>query len=628
MSSIPPPADQASPPLEGSGRLRGGRIDYVQMMIRAERDEEMIALAARCILQEFDLYYVESRGIPARAKAAFERGDPAESLQLSRRRLSIYSESFRELTAQLERVFSQLSNDEHLWQKVEQQYYPLIAGRYEEDLAIAFIHSVRRMIFRDEWRPVDYSFGRAARSRSTVHTYIHRDFPGGARLKASTVAEILALPGFSVPFRDLAGDCERVARRVNEELGFDGRDPEVIRVVQIIDAGFYRNRGAYLVGRIVLRERSLRPLVLSLENDAVGGGGIFVDAVLTGEADCHNIFSSTLANFHVTDPHYHELAAFLHDIMPRRALGLHYTTIGFNHVGKVAVMGELRAELTGRGERLDTAVGARGSVAIGFSAPSSDYVLKVVRDTPTDQYKWGRFDGIDSVLAKYRRVHEINRTGSMLDNMIFTNITLQRAWFAPELCAELLADAGKTVSALDSPGQEPRLLFKHLIVQPKMIPLPVFLETATPAQADLAVIGLGDCIKNNAAANIFNKDLDGRNYGVSRYLKVYLFDYDALEVFTEVKIRTNLDREEGEEDIPDWFFEEGVVFLPEEIESGLRLTDRRQRRLFRQVHGDLATPRYWEALQEALRRGRVPRISLFPEARRLAPPDRDGQPTA
>ena len=46
----------------------------------------------------------------------------------------------------------------------------------------------------------------------------------------------------------------------------------------------------------------------------------------------------------------------------------------------------------------------------------------------------------------------------------------------------------------------------------------------------------------------------------------------------------------GEEDLPDWYYEDGVVFLPEEIESGLRIPSRSLRRLFRDVHGDLLTP--------------------------------------
>src|SRR3546814_7408177 len=110
----------------------------------------MIALAARCILQEFDAYNVESRQIPTLAKKAFEDCDPGESRLLSLRRLSIYSESIRDLAAQLKRVYPLLAEDEHLWQKVEKRYLPFIRGRYEEDFAMAYIHSARRMIYRSE----------------------------------------------------------------------------------------------------------------------------------------------------------------------------------------------------------------------------------------------------------------------------------------------------------------------------------------------------------------------------------------------------------------------------------------------------------------------------------------------
>src|SRR5438045_9610618 len=101
------------------------------------------------------------------------------------------------------------------------------------------------------------------------------------------------------------------------------------------------------------------------------------------------------------------------------------------------------------------------------------------------------------------------------------------------------------------------------------------------------MINLGFCIRNNAAANVFNKDFDIRNYGVSRYLKVYLYDYDAVETLTDVKVRTNRDRCDGEEDVPSWFFEPGVTFLPEEIEAGLRGRNRQLRRVVRAADEDL-----------------------------------------
>jgi len=597
-----------SDPLSWRQLPRDEAPDYVAAIRLTADAAEAATLAARYIFDEFIAYYLESRQIPSRAKEAFERRDPGQSLLLSRRRLSIYSESIRDVAAGIKDAFPRAIEDEEIWRRIEAIYLPLIQGRYEEDLGIAYLHSVHRIVYQDEWKPVDYSFGEPA-ATAEGPAKVYRDFPGGARVLPATILDILKAPDFTVPFQDLEGDAALAAARVNRNLGFDGSDPEAIRAIQVIDAGFYRNRGAYLVGRIVRKDWTVTPLILSLDNHT---RGIFVDAVLTSEADTHNIFSSTLANFHVTDRHYHELAVFLHSIMPQRPLGLHYSTIGFNHVGKVAVMDELRDELNRHDEVFDLAPGFPGTVAIGFTAPSSRYVLKVIRNEPTEQYKWGAFEGIESVLHKYRRVHEINRTGSMLDNIIYYNVKLDRDWFAEDLLRDLLGHADETVSA-----QEDYLVFRHLIVQPKMIPLPIFLETAAPEDAETAVVNLGHCIRNNAAANIFNKDLDGRNYGVSRFLKVYLFDYDALEPFTDVKVRTNTDRVDGEEEIPEWFFEDGVIFLPEEIEAGLRIDDRNLRRRFREAHGDLLTTDYWEGVQRALLQGRVPRLRVYPEETRL-----------
>jgi isocitrate dehydrogenase kinase/phosphatase len=298
--------------------------------------------------------------------------------------------------------------------------------------------------------------------------------------------------------------------------------------------------------------------------------------------------------------------------MPQRPLGLHYSTIGYNHLGKLAVMSELKAELVDDNQTLQTAVGFRGTVAIGFSAPHSAYNLKIIRDQPTADYKWGEFEGIESVLKKYNRVHEINRTGSMLDNIIYYDVRLDKDWFDEELLEELVREAGETVS-LQGDG----VICKHLIVQRRMTPLPVFWETASPEDAETAIINLGYCIKNNAAANIFNKDLDARNYGVSEFLKVYLFDYDALESFLDVKIYERNDGIDGDEEIPEWFYEDGIVFLPEEVGVGLRIPNARLRGVFRNTHGDMLTTRYWRQLQDELRQNEVPSVRIYPESQQL-----------
>ena len=582
------------------------QAQFAFRMIGASRREDRIRITADWILSQYEQFYREFLEVPYRAREAFEQQNHGISIWLSRHRLSLYSDYIHRMGAYLKAIQPNISTDANFLNQLETQFWRVVEGRYEADVANAFMHSIRRMVYRDEWKPVEYSFWDAREKSDQYPRELLRQYEVSNQPGAELIREILQLPGFSVPYRDIAGDSEAITRRIDRLASRRGSS---IVNLEMIDAGFFRNRGAYLVGKIRFADASSAPLIIALLNSAQG---IFCDAVIIDEHLAHNLFSSTLANFHVTTTYYHELCAYLHSLMPHRALGLNYSTIGYNHVGKVAVIRELKQEVASSGEVLDNAVGEPGTVAIGFAGAHSAYNLKVIRNHPTEGYKWGKFNGIDSVKEKYSRVHEINRTGSMLDNIIYFNIALEQTLFSQRLLDELLVAASDTVTL-----QNDNVVFKYLIVQPRMTPLPVFLENVGEREVRIVIDSLGDCIKNNAAANIFNKDLDARNYGVSHFLKVYLFDYDALEVFVDVKIRSNLDRFDGEEDIPDWYFEDGVIFLPEEIEAGLCIRKREQRQIFRELHGDLLTPDYWDSLQSELRHDLVPAIKVYPETCRL-----------
>ena len=571
--------------------------------------DQNIQSAATWLYAEYSLFYQEFLKILDLAKRAFEERDFASSLRLSSRRLSLYSISITDVSYRLKQEFPTIHNNIDLWWKVETYYHDLIHGEYSEDIARAYLHSLRRLIYQGEWRSADYSFAERVSESDMLAPQIVKSIELDGCLLNQAVLEILKIPDFTRSYADIDSDGERIVTRVAENLSRPPRNTQRLVRVEMINAGFYRNRGAYLVGRLVFETGKLAPLIIALLNDE---SGIYVDAVLTSETYAHNIFSSTLANFHVTSNYYHEVSAILKSIMPRRPLGLHYSTIGYNHLGKVAVMRELESELVGTGMVLETAVGSKGTVAMGFASQNSAYSLKVIRDRPTRQYKWGEFEGVESVIKKYTRVHEINRTGSMLDSIIYYNVRLDRHWFSAALLEELLKNASMSVSLH---GDD--VIFKYLIVQIKMTPLTVYLENASEKQAETVIVNLGYCIKNNAAANIFNKDLDARNYGVSAFSMVYLFDYDALEELKDVKIRTNLDREEGVEDIPDWYFEDGVVFLPEELISGLCISQRRLRDLFAKRHANLLTTDYWNEIQQDLLAGIVPRVSVYPDSERV-----------
>jgi isocitrate dehydrogenase kinase/phosphatase len=575
-------------------------------MIGASQRTERIRITAEWVTTQFEQFYDEFLEVPRQAKTAFEQQNHGTSIWLSRHRLSLYSSYIHRMGAYLKAIQPNISFDVEFLNDLENLFRQMVGSRYEADVAYAFMHSIRRMVYRDEWKPVEYTFWESSESTQKFPVELLRHYDVADEIEAALIEEILQLPGFSVAYANLPGDARLIAARISR---FVRRKQAEVVQVEMIDAGFYRNRGAYLVGRIRFADGGWTPLIIALLNDE---RGVYCDAVILDEHLAHNLFSSTLANFHVTTRYYHELSAYLHSLLPHRALGLHYSTIGYNHLGKVAVIHELKQELVDSGGVLDSAIGEAGTVAIGFAGPQSAYNLKVIRNHPTSGYKWGEFDGIDSVKEKYSRVHEINRTGSMLDNIIYFNIALESNLFASALLDDLLSEASDTVSV-----QGENVVFKYLIVQPRMTPLPVFLANAGEREVRVVIESLGDCIKNNTAANIFNKDLDARNYGVSHFLKVYLFDYDALEDLIDVKIRSNADRFDGEEDIPDWYFEDGVIFLPEEIESGLCIREREHRQIFRELHGDLMTPAYWEKLQHELSLNQVPAIKVYPDTCKL-----------
>jgi len=590
--------------------LRIERIAYAGLaeIEAAPSDTAKAAVFAGIIVEMFNHYYIRSRRIPWLAKEAFETRNWPRALELSHERIAIFGASIGQAVPLLKLVVQENDRIGGFWNTVEERYRGLVRHRYEADLALAYLNSVRRHVYENSWLPVAYDRGDVS-PRQGRPAFLSRIEAAGA-VTPEIVRQILSVPGIGAPWRDIGDDAALVAARINDELGL--ADGAGIAGIDVVEAGFYRNRGAYIVGGIDLGGKTV-PLSLALLHSEAG---VYVDAVILRETTLRHVFSSTLANFHVTVTEYHELVDYLYSLMPARPRGMHYSTVGYNHVGKLAVMEQITEGLERPGEALDHAPGPPGSVAIGFTSPATQYVLKVIRDEPTENYKWDRFDGVAAVLDKYRRVHGINRSGSMLDNINYINLSLPRSMFGEALLEDLMEAASETVSLYRD-----EVFFAHLVVQRKLIPIPLYLEDCSPEAAEMAVIRLGQCIRNNAASNVFNKDLDGRNYGVSTLGFVYLFDYDAVETLTEIKVRTNLDRVDGEEDVPDWFFEEGPIFLPEELEAHLRLPDRDLRRLFREAHGELLTVDYWTRMQRLSNEGKVPRVRTYPRSTQLRLPE-------
>ena len=184
-------------------------------MVGASRREDRIRITADWILAQYEQFYREFLEVPYRAREAFEQQNHGVSIWLSRHRLSLYSNYIHRMGAYLKAIQPNISTDANFLNQLESQFWGVVEGRYEADVAYAFMHSIRRMVYRDQWKPVEYSFWDAREESDEYPPELLRHYRVDEQPGADLIREILQLPGFSVPFRDITGDSEAILRRVN-----------------------------------------------------------------------------------------------------------------------------------------------------------------------------------------------------------------------------------------------------------------------------------------------------------------------------------------------------------------------------------------------------------------------------
>jgi isocitrate dehydrogenase kinase/phosphatase len=262
--------------------------------------------------------------------------------------------------------------------------------------------------------------------------------------------------------------------------------------VEIIRPVFYRGKGAYLVGRIVLG-RQINPLILVLLNT---DRGIVVDAVLLRVDEVSIVFSFTRSYFHVEVEIPHQLISFLKSIMPAKRVAEIYISIGYNKHGKTELYRNLLRHLQRSDDQFEIARGEKGMVMVVFTMPSYDVVFKVIRDRFADpKTPPGR-----KVMDRYQLVFKHDRAGRLVDAQEFEHLKFDRDRFSAGLIQELLATAGAQPWA--------RIMSRSNIFIPKDGPCRSIFASVRPAKISVeAVLDYGQAIKDLAATNIFPGDI-------------------------------------------------------------------------------------------------------------------------
>ena len=558
---------------------------------------------AQMILDGFDDYREHFRQITDGARERFEKAQWQQGQAASAARINLYEEKVSEVTTRLQASFDDATlQGIDAWPLVKSAYIGLIDLRFDDELSETWYNSIFCSLFSHDLisdgcmfvhttRP---SLRRARAAQTRIYTPVGKI--------SDMLAQIFADYSFSEPYADLPADLRRLEVQLREHLpDWVCKDPEL--KVELFSSVLYRNKGAYLVGRIYTRDEQW-PLVIPLLHRE--GQGIQIDALITDEADVSIIFSFTRSYFMVDVPVPAEFIGFLKRILPGKHIAELYTSIGFYKHGKSEFYRALINHLATTDDQFIMAPGIRGMVMSVFTLPGFNTVFKIIKDRFSPSKNVSRA----TVIEKYRLVKSVDRVGRMADTQEFADFRFPLSKFEPECLAELLDVAAGTVEV-----EGDSVLIRHCWTERRMTPLNLYLENANPAQEREALEDYGLAIKQLAAANIFPGDMLLKNFGVTRHGRVVFYDYDEICYLTEANFRHIPAPRTPEDEMASepWYSIGPLDVFPEEFPPFL-FADAGQRKLFDKLHGELYNADYWKGLQDAIRAGKV--IDVFPYRRK------------
>ncbi len=582
---------------------------------------EQAALAqalAQAMIDGFNRHYRLFRTESARGKHRFETADWHGQQRAQRERIEFYDLRVLECVRRLEREFKAGEQPTDVWQQAKLLYIGMLVRHQQPELAETFFNSVSTKILHRSYFQNDFIFVRPAVSTEYMETEdprappTYRAFYPAAGPLQDVVRTVLLSFGLRCRFEDLERDVGYVARAMQRELAGDKPRPNF--QVQVLTSLFYRNKGAYLVGKIINGFREL-PFALPLLHRTPGT--VYVDAALFGEEDLLILFSFSRAYFMVDMEIPSAYVQFLRSLMPRKPRAELYNALGLAKQGKNLFYRDLLWHLRHSSDRFRIAPGIKGMVMLVFDLPSFPYVFKIIRD----RFAPPKETTPAQVRAKYHLVKHHDRVGRMADTMEFSLLAFPRERFTDELIAEIEQHAPSQLEISDRDGDgQTEVIIAHAYIERRMIPLNLYLQEAFDAgEQDLAanarlehaVIEYGNAIKDLVAANIFPGDMLWKNFGVTRHGKVVFYDYDEIEYLTDCNFRrvppprTEEDELSGEV----WYsVARGDVF-PETFGPFL-LGNPRVRAAFMRHHADLLTPEFWQQNKERIQRGEL--IDFYP----------------
>ena len=588
---------------------------------------------AQAMLDGFNRHYRLFRLESQRAKQRFEMADWHGQQRAQRERIEFYDLRVKEAVARLEKEFKAGEQPMEVWQQVKLHYIGLLIDHHQPECAETFFNSVTTKILHRTYFHNDFIFVRPAVSTEYIENHepaampTYRAYYPTRETLHENIVRIITNFRLQRPFEDLERDAGQVLAAMGARLS-----QVKLRAnfqIQVLSSLFFRNKGAYVVGKLINgfneepfalpilhRPAPGRPKAGEPPRGAAAEGGVgadeskgdlVIDACLFGEDDLQMLFSFARAYFMVDMEIPAAYVQFLRTLMPRKPRGEIYSALGLAKQGKTLFYRDFLYHLQHSSDRFRIAPGIKGMVMLVFDLPSFPYVFKVIKDYYPPQKDTTR----EQIKGKYLLVKQHDRVGRMADTLEYSQVAFARDRFEEDLLDEIrkFAPSQLEVSDRDGDGHE-EVIIKHLYIERRMIPLNIYLQEAFDAgaadQVERAVVEYGNAIKDLVAANIFPGDMLWKNFGVTRNGKVVFYDYDEIEYLTECNFRkvpvarTPEDEMSGEV----WYSVGPKDVFPETFGPFL-LGNPAVREVFLAHHGDLLDAEFWQGHKARIQAGHV-----------------------
>ncbi|MCK9214544.1 MAG: bifunctional isocitrate dehydrogenase kinase/phosphatase, partial [Rhodoferax sp.] len=337
---------------------------------------------AKAMMDGFNRHYRLFRTESARAKHRFETADWHGQQRAQRERIEFYDLRVRECSMRLEREFKAGEQPMAIWHQVKLHYIGLLVNHHQPELAETFFNSVTTKILHRSYFQNDFIFIRPAVSTEYIENSepesrpTYRAYYPATRDMREALLQMVRDFDLRRHFADLPCDVSRVAEVMTRLLG-----DATLRAnfqIQVLTGLFFRNKGAYIVGRLIngFTEFAFALPILYVK----GEEKLAIDAVLYGEDDLHRLFSFARAYFMVDMEIPSAYVQFLRSMMPRKPRNELYNALGLAKQGKTLFYRDFLYHLRHSTDQFRIAPGIKGMVMLVFDLPSFPYVFKVIKD--------------------------------------------------------------------------------------------------------------------------------------------------------------------------------------------------------------------------------------------------------